>query len=271
MGAIQPVPAFKLDASFQPNVGVEDTNVEADLVKVKTRIGRVFGINDDTGVVAAFNYGLRDYEFDNVGPLGADLDESLHEIAVEFGALWFVRDDTLLSFNFRPGIFSDLDDGVGGDDFQWHGNAVATYQWNDKWFFKLGVALGEDFDETNVIPIGGFSWVSSDQLRVDVLLPRSATVTWRPWDGGSILIVPGVHLEGQQYHVEVGNTEGDIQIQDIRADITASYEVSKAARVSLSVGSNFRGKYEVEGDGGLDADADQDPSLYIAIGFGSYF
>jgi hypothetical protein len=142
---------------------------------------------------------------------------------------------------------------------------------NDQWFLKLGVAVGEDFDQTRVVPVGGFAWVSSDRLRVDVLLPRAATITWQPWQKRSLLVVPGIYLEGQQYHVDTAAGDADIQIQDIRFDVTASYEVSEGARVSLSVGSNFRGKYEVEGDGGFEENADQDPSAYVAIGFGANF
>lgn len=266
MGATQPAPTFQLGASFQPNIGIEDTDVESDLVKVNTRLGKVFGVNEDVAIVTAFNYGLRNYEFD-----GGGLDEDLHEIAIELGANWFVSDDILIAATFRPGIFSDLDESIDGDDFQWQGNAVGIYQWSDNFFLKLGVAVGEDFDETSVVPIGGFTWVSSDQLRVDVLLPKSATVTWQPWENRSLLVVPGIHLQGQQYHVNIGSREGDIQIQDIRADVTASYEVAEGSRVSLTVGSNFRGKYEVEGERGFDADADQDPSVYIGIGFGTNF
>lgn len=208
---------------------------------------------------------------DNAGALGTDLDQSLYEIAVELGANWFVSDKILISATFRPGTFSDLDESLEGDDFQYQGTAVGIYQWNDKWFLKLGVAVGEDFDQTSVVPVGGFSWVSSDRLRVDILLPKSATVTWQPWEDRSLIIVPGLHLQGQQYHVNIGSREGEIQIQDIRTDVTASHEVAEGAHVSLSVGSNFRGKYEVEGDAGFEADADQDPSVYVAIGFGANF
>ncbi|MFT5441054.1 MAG: hypothetical protein ACI8W3_000094 [Myxococcota bacterium] len=271
MGATQPAPSFRLGASFQPDIGIEDTDVESDLVKLNTRIGKVFGIDEDLALVTAFNYSLRNYSFDGVGALGSDLDEDLHELAIELGANWFVRDDLLLSVVFRPGIFSDLDESIDGDDFQWQGNAVGIYQWSDSLFLKLGVAIGEDFDETNVVPIAGFTWVSSDQLRVDVLLPRSATITWQPWEKRSLLVVPGIYLQGQQYHVNIGSREGDVQIQDIRADVTASYEVTEGARVSLTVGANIRGKYEVEGERGFDADADQDPSLYVGIGFGTNF
>jgi len=123
-----------------------------------------------------------------------------------------------------------------------------------------------------VIPVAGFSWVSSDQLRVDVLLPRSATVTWHPWRHHSFQIVPGLYLVGQQYHVDTAAGDTDVQIQDVRFDVTASYEVAEAARVSLSVGSNFRGKYEVEGTAGMiKKKVDQKPSVYLAIGFGSNF
>lgn len=270
-GSTQPTPTFKLDAAYQPDVGIEDTDIEADLVKIKSRLGKLFGVNKDVAIVTAFNFGLRDYTFDGAGALGTDFDKSLYEIALELGVNWFVSERVLISATFRPGIFSDLDDSLEGDDFQHQGTAVGIYRLNDKWFLKLGVAVGEDFDKTSVIPVAGFSWVSSDQLRVDILLPRAATVTWQPWKNRSLLVVPGLHLEGQQYHIDTAVGDGDIQIQDIRFDVTASYEVAEGARLSLSVGSNFHGKYEVEGDGGFDADADQDPSAYVAIGFGANF
>ena len=269
MGATQPAPEFILNLAYQPDIGVEDSSISTDLIKVKTRLGTVFGVNEDVAIVTAFNFSLRNYAFDR-----SNLDVSLHEIALELGVNWFLSDRILLSATFRPGIFSDLDESLTGDDIQYQGTAVGTYQWSDKLFFKLGAAVREDFDKLSVIPVAGFTWVSSDQLRVDVLLPRSATITWQPWVNSSILIVPGLHLEGQQYHVDHVDTafgDGDVQIQDIRFDITASYEVAEAARVSLSVGSNFRGKYEVEGDGGFKAKADQDPSVYLAVGLSSNF
>ena len=267
MGATQPTPNFTLDFSYQPDVGVEDQSFETDVIKVKTRLGTVFGVSEDVAIVTAFNFGLRNYAFN-----GSDLDVSLHEIALELGVNWFYSDKILLSATFRPGIFSDLDGSLTGDDFQYQGTAVGIYQWNDKLFLKLGVAVGEDFDSVAVIPVAGLSWVSSDQLRVDVLLPRSATVTWQPWRNHSFQVIPGLYLVGQQYHVETALGDFDVQIQDIRFDVTASYEVAEAARVSLSVGSNFRGKYEVEGAGGMaKAKADQDPSVYLAIGFGANF
>ena len=266
MGATQPAPEFVLNFSYQPDVGTEDKNIQTDLVKVKTRLGTVFGVNEDVAIVTSLNYGLRSYAFD-----GSTLDVSLHEIALELGVNWFLSDRILLSATFRPGIFSDLDESLTGDDIQYQGTAVGTYQWSDKLFFKLGAAVREDFDKLSVVPVAGVTWVSSDQLRVDVLLPRFATITWQTWVNSSILIVPGLHLGGQQYHVDTALGDGDVQIQDIRFDITASYEVAEAARVSLSVGSNFRGKYEVEGDGGFKAKADQDPSVYLAVGLSSNF
>lgn len=271
VGASHPAPTFKLHASFQPEVGIEDNDVKVDLVKVKARLGKVYGVTEDVAITAGFNFGLRNYLFDGVGNFGTDLDENLYEIAVDLGVNWFVNEKLLLSATFRPGIFSDLDSSLEADDWQFQGTAVGTYRLNKNWFVKLGVAIGEDFDKTNVIPIGGFTWVASDQLRIDVLLPRAATLTWQPWENHSLLIVPGLHLEGQQYHVSTALGDGDIQIQDIRLDVTASYEVSDGARISLSVGSNFRGKYEVEGDAGFEDDADQDPSVYLAIGFGANF
>jgi len=266
MGATQPAPNFMLDFSYQPNVGVEDTKIKTDVVKVKTRLGTVFGVTEDVAIVTAFNFGLRNHAFKN-----STLDVSLHEIALELGVNWFYSEKLLLSATFRPGVFSDLNESLTGDDFQYQGTAVGTYQWSDKLFLKLGIAVGEDFDKVAVIPVAGFSWVSSDQLRIDILLPRSATVTWHPWRHHSFQIVPGLHLEGRQYRVDTALGDGDVQIQDIRFDVTASYEVAEAARVSFSVGSNFRSKYEVEGDGGFKAKADQDPSVYLAIGFGANF
>ena len=177
----------------------------------------------------------------------------------------------MLTVLFRPGIYSDLDESLETDDWQFQGNALGTYQLNEKWFLKLGFAVSEDFDQAAVIPLGGFAFVPSENLRVDIVLPHAATVTWRPLEDRSLVIIPGVHLSGQQYHIDVADRDGDIQIQDIRADITVQYDVADGARVSLSLGSNFRGKYEVEGDGGFEADADQEPSLYVAAGFGATF
>ena len=270
-GALEPVPSFRLDASYQPNVGTEDSNVEADLAKVQAHLFKAFPLNADVAILSEFHYGLRDYQFNGIGPLETDLDESLHEISLVIGANWFATKRFLLTAVFRPGIFSDLDGSLGSDDFRWRGNVLGTHQLSEHWFVGLGVAVTEDFDETNVIPMGGFTWVPHDQLRVDVLLPRSATITWRPWGDHTLSIVPGLHLEGQQYHVQVGGLEGDIHIQDIRADITTTYEVTPGAETSLSIGSNFRGKYEVNPQNGLEQSADQDPSFYVAIGFKAYF
>jgi hypothetical protein len=272
VGATQPVPTFKLDSSYQPKVGIKDTDVKSDLVKVKARLGKFYALSENVVIGTGFNFGLRNYSFDGIGSLGMDLDEDLYEIAVDLGVNWFINENLLLSVVFRPGIFSDLDSSLESDDWQFQGTAVGTYRVNRNWFIKLGLRVGEDFDQTSVIPVGGFTWIASDQLRVDVLLPRAATLTWQPWENRSFLIVPGLHLEGQQYHVETAAGDGDIQIQDIRFDVTGSYEVSEGARVSLSIGSNFRGKYDVEGDAGFfKADADQDPSVYVAIGFGASF
>ncbi len=268
---INPDPIFELDASYQPNVGLEDSEGEADLARVDLRLGKLVGVNEDFAISAGFLLGLRNYRFDRTNNLGENLDENLYKITVELGAHWFPTDRIMLSAFFVPGLFSDLDSSLENDDWQWQGHTLGIYQLNKKWFLKLGFAVGEDFDETKVIPLAGFAWIPHDQLRIDVLLPRSAKLTWQPLEKRSLLIIPGMYLEGQQYHVDVGNTEADIQIQDIRADVTASYRVAPGSRVTLSVGSNFRGKYEVERAGGIDTDADQDPSLYIAIGFGSYF
>jgi hypothetical protein len=268
-GAIQPKPNFQLDASYQPNVGIEDSDVAdaADLVHVKTRLGRGFVVNKDVAILTAFNYSLRNYSSDE-----SDVEEDLHELAIELGVSWFVRDNFLVSATFRPGIFSDLDKSIDGNDFLPQGNIIGIYQWSESFFLKFGVAAGvEFFEETSVIPVGGFTWVSSDQLRVDVFLPASATVTWQPSEKHSLLVVPGIHLQGQRYRVNIGSNEGYIQIQDIRADVTASYEVSDGARVSLVIGANIRGKYEVEVEDVVDADFEQDPSLYFGIGFGAFF
>ncbi len=271
MGVMRMPSTFELDASYQPKVGVEDSDVEADLVKVKTSLQKFFAVTEDLAIVTGLSFGLRNYTFDGVGRLGADLDESLYAITPQLSAVWFVTDRIMILPTFRPGIYSDLDGSLETDDFQWQGNVIGSYELNERWFLKLGVAVGEDFDETSVIPVAGFAYVPHDRLRVSILLPREASITWKPWEKRGLLIEPGIYLEGQQYHVDTAAGDADIQIQDIRADLTAKYPVAEAARVSLSVGSNFRGKYEVEGEGGFDVDADQDPSLYIAIGFDASF
>ena len=270
VGAAKPQPIFQLSTAFQPKVGVEDARVEADIVKVKMRIGKAFGLNENVALVTDFGLGIRNYEFSKIGGV-ADFDETLYEIALKLGLNWFISDRLMVAVAFRPGIFSDLDESLDGDDIQYQGNALGIYQWGDHWFVKLGVAVNQDFDQTRVIPLGGFSWVPSDQFRVDILLPQSASLTWRPWDARPLSIVPGVYLEGQQFHVQNTFGDGDIQIQDVRLDVTCSYEFADAYLVSLTGGMNFRGKYEVEGDGGFQADVDQEPSAYLALSMGVKF
>ena len=270
-GATRPAPTLKLNASYQPKVGIEDSDLEADLVRVDGRLMYAHGVDDDVAILGAINFGLRHYDFDARVPGGGSLDRNLYEIAIELGVHWFVSDRILVSAVFRPGIFSDLDDSLTGDDILYHGTVVGTYRLNDSWFLKLGVAVGEDFDETQVTPVGGFSWVSSDQLRVDVLLPKSASVTWQPWSDRSFELVPGLYLQGKQYNIDTATGDGELQIQDIRFDITGSCEVTKGSRLSLSLGSNFRGSYEIEGAGGANIDVDQDPSVYVAVGFATNF
>ena len=68
----------------------------------------------------------------------------------------------------------------------------------------------------------------------------------QPWNNHSFQVVPGLYLEGQQYRVDTALGDGDVQIQDVRFDVTASYEVAEGARVSLSVGANFGGEYDLE-------------------------
>ncbi len=261
--ASKPKTPFELKGSFQPDVGIDDADVESNLARARFDLRHLYGVNEDVAIHLGAGFGIRHYDFDS----DVAADEQLWEIGLRLGTSFFVSDDLMFSLNFTPGVFSDLDDSLSGGDFRYQGSALGQYAVGEAWVLKLGLAVSEDFEELQVIPLGGFSWRGSERLRVDVLLPRELTVTWLPIEDLPLAFEPGVVLEGQQYHIDTRGADADIQIQDVRVQWLTRYTMKSGVSSWLTLGANVRGKYELQRSGSNE-DFDQEPSFFVGLGIG---
>lgn len=201
-------------------------------------------------------------------------DETLVGAGVKLGFGVFLDDNTLLEVETHPGVWSDLDDGLHHEDFDFPSHALFTFRTMDNFFFKVGARYNQVFDDAPWLPYLGFSWEVTEGFRLDILAPESIEMSW--WPSSSLGISFGANVTGAEYHVHTDESLG--QRDDLRVQEIVSY-LGLVARLNDYVSFSAKGGLVVAGDYDLTTGAAGfnrvegalDQSVYAEVGFGISF
>ncbi|MGF1580712.1 MAG: hypothetical protein ACFCD0_15225 [Gemmataceae bacterium] len=117
------------------------------------------------------------------GPVSRDLPPRLYLASASFFWMSKPTKNLQIRFGVSPTIASDFE--ASNNAFRLPIFAVVTYQWNPEWQFLLGVTY-LDRNDVNVLPIAGAIWTPTEDVRVELTIPRPrlAKRIWLPWDAG---------------------------------------------------------------------------------------
>lgn len=229
-------------------------------------------VDRDVALLVGGNYEVRAYDFDGTFA-GATQDDRYHRIDLQMGATWFIDDELAVTGLFSPGVYSDLDGTLNHDDWYFFGSVLGTFKASDEMFYKIGVATDETFDDVPVYPLLGLSYLMSKDWRIDVLLPRSATVSWEA--ASTTTVSTGIELEGAAYNIRstpgTGKTQFENRVQEIRLFMGVDHQFTDQFSVFGRFGTLLGGDYDIRAGGPRITDGTIEPALFFDLGVGIKF
>ncbi len=270
-------PQFELRARFLPNQRVGDEPGDFDLLGYDFDIETPAIITTEAYLLfGVYHYG-RHYstssEFGtgsgNAGALG---DENLTAAGVRLGLGWFINENFLMELQTNPGVYSDLENGLGHKDYDFPSSALFTYRAMDNFFFKFGLRYNQVYEDAPLLPYLGFSWEITEGLRLDLLAPEYVEVSY--WTSASTALAFGAEVSGAQYRVHstlsTGKQEADVQVQEVVAYLGVTHRISDFLSLQARGGIVLAGEYDLTtGADGFDrTEGALDQGFYADVTFG---
>ncbi|MEM7203534.1 MAG: DUF6268 family outer membrane beta-barrel protein [Planctomycetota bacterium] len=194
-------------------------------------------------------------------------DETVGSIGLEIGYGRFINEDTYAYATFQPGVYSDFDGTLTSEDWEFFGESLVTFRYNDNVFYKGGVRVSKDFPDLPIFPLVGASWLLDDQWRVDVLLPKRAEISYQPQPATTVY--GGLELEGQEYRVRAPNgNRSDWNQQELRLYIGAIQRFDDHLSAFARFGSAIAGKHIFRNPAGVRVDGQLEPVVLFEVGVG---
>ena len=222
-------------------------------------------------------YQGRSYVFSNAfgsngNPPGSMPDEVLHAAGLKLGFGVFLDDNWLFEFDTAPGVWSDADEDLHHEDYDFPSSMLFTVRAVDNLFLKFGARYNQIYEEAPWLPYLGLS-VELDAFRVDVLAPESLEVSF--WPSAATGILAGVEVTGGEYHVRtnqaLGSQRDDLNVQEVIVYLGLVHRMSDFFSFRGRAGAVVAGDYDLtNGAAGFDrVEGALDQGLYaeIALGF----
>jgi hypothetical protein len=232
-----------------------------------------FPVDRDVALLVGGDYECRDYDFSGAFA-GATQDDRYQRIDLQLGGTWFVHDELAVTGLFSPGVYSDLDGSLNHNDWYFFGTLLGTFKASDELFYKVGVVTDETIDDVPVYPLLGISYVMSKEWRIDVLLPKAATVSWLSGDTTTVSL--GLELEGAAYNIRTSPGTGKIQtenrIQEFSLFLGVDHRFTDQFSAFGRFGTLLSGDYDIRtGLPGATTDGNIEPALFFEVGVGLNF
>lgn len=226
-------------------------------------------------------YGGRRYvtspDFGSAGNATGIGDETLIGAGVTIGFGVFVSDNVLFEAESHPGVWSDLDDGLHHEDYDFPSEALFTIRTVPNFFFKVGARYNQIYEEAPWLPYLGFGWEVMEGLRIDVLAPETAEVSW--WPDPALGFMFGAQVTGAEYRVHTseaigpGGQSGDVQVQEVVSYIGLLSRFNDYTSFQVRAGLVVAGDYDfTTGEAGFNpTEGALDQGFYAEASFGIRF
>jgi hypothetical protein len=271
-------PALDLRARVIPNGSIKDEPGSFDMfgydfdltwkALVSTEAYLTFG-----GYYLGRRY-LTSSAFGSAGNAGGIGDETLYGIGAKLGFGVFLGDNVLFEMETHPGVWSDIDDNLHHEDFDFPSHALFTFRAIDNFFFKVGARYNQVYEDAPWLPLLGFSWEVVDGFRLDVLAPEHFEMSW--WPNSSLGILFGAEVTGAEYHVhtaEALNQRDDLRVQEVVSYLGIMSRFNDVASFMARAGIVVAGDYEMTtGAAGFNrAEGALSQSFWAEVSFGVNF
>lgn len=186
--------------------------------------------------------------FGSAGNTTGLADETLLGVGAKLGFGVFLDDagNWLLEVETHPGAWSDLDDTLHHEDFDFPSHALFTVRPMPNFFFKFGARYNQVYEDAPWLPLLGFSWEIVDGFRVDLLMPENLELSF--WPSSSTGILFGAQVSGAEYHVhtsESQNQRDDLRVQEVVAYLGLMTRMSDSTSFLARAGMVVAGDYDL--------------------------
>ncbi len=212
--------------------------------------------------------------FGTAGNAGGIGDETLVGVGAKLGFGVFLSDNVLMEVETHPGAWSDLDDGLHHEDFDFPSHALFTFRAIDNFFFKIGARYNQVYEDAPWLPYLGFSWEVVEGFRLDVLAPESLEMSF--WPSSSFGILFGAQVTGAEYHVhtdEALNERDNVRVQEVVSYLGLVSRFNDNASFMARAGLVVAGDYDLStGESGFNrSEGALDQGFFAEISFGLSF
>jgi hypothetical protein len=263
-------PQVQLSGQYVPDDSVKSESGHFDLLRGTFDADvPLYVLGGDGYLLTSVTADVRHYETTNMLPFN---NENFWQLGVKFGFAYFLDNDILLEAKVTPSIFSDVDSTLHHKDFDFPGGILFTQRLNNEFFVKYGVRYNEIYDNAKVLPWLGASWLPTPELRVDVLLPETAEVSY--WPDPAVGLMLGFEVQGAEYRVHntqaQGNQSADVRVQEMIPYLGVMWRSSDSFALWSRLGMVAGGDYHLtDGTAGAHVLTGQlEPGLFLEIGMG---
>ncbi len=231
-------------------------------------------VDRDVAILLGGNFECRDYDYSG-NFTGALQDERYYRIDLQLGATWFVDDALSVTGMFSPGLYSDLDGTLNHNDYYFFGSLLGTYKASDDLYYKVGVTIDETIDDLPVYPLLGLSYLLTKEWRLDILLPKGATVSWLA--GEQTTVSAGLELTGAAYNIRTPPQAGtkietENRVQELSFFVGADHRLTEQLTAFGRFGTLLGGDYDIRYNGGPNpTDGQIEPAVFFEVGVGWKF
>jgi hypothetical protein len=213
-------------------------------------------------------------QFGTAGNASGIGDETLVGAGATLGFGVFLEDNWLFEAETRPGVWSDLDDTLHHEDFDFPSSAMFTFRPMDNFFFKFGARYNQVYEDAPWLPLVGFSWEVVEGFRIDILAPEHAELSW--WPSSSFGVLFGAEVTGAEYHVhtsEAVNQRDDLRVQEAVGYLGLVSRMNDHASFMARAGIVVAGDYDLTtGATGFNrSEGALDQGFFAEVSFGLSF
>lgn len=242
-----------------------------DVTELSLDFAHDFPVDPDTFVTLGAEGGNRRYDFSPTVPVD-DRHEDVGWAGLRVGVGHFLSEDFLVSGLFEPGLYSDFEGTLTSDDWQFYGDVLGTWRAADSFYLKIGAYVSNDFEDAEVLPLFGVSWMPHEQWRLEVLLPRKAELSWLPT--AATILAGGVEIEGDEFALRapasLAKQRTTVEIQEIRLYGGLTYRFDDMFSVFARTGAVLAGDHEWGATTG-NTEGTLEPTFFLEGGLGIEF
>jgi hypothetical protein len=258
---------IRVGAGYQAEAGMSGSEGKYQFSDARADVFVPMTLDPDMLLIVGGRGGGRAYEFDSAA--GGATNESVFEASLHVGLGRFLTEDLYVEAMFRPGVYSDFDGTLHGDDWKFFGDVIATYRFDPGFYGKIGAIYDGTFEDAPIFPALGFALLLDETFRIDMLLPKYFELAWMP--NATWILKGGLGLDGEEYHVRSSTGPGteqrfDVRTQEFRIYVDGTMRLNDNFSVFGRGGATLLGDYKWAG-----FDGSVDPAPFFEIGAGLNF